>query len=151
LAPRTTPTDTAIRQGLALLVTSLPPATVDEPQVRAYLRGLRDVPPDVILEAVDAHLLRMSQLPVGKRFFPTVPDWLASCAGIVNDRRQAAARQARALQEDCPDCRGTGWADTEGPNSVLPCRCKTRAVELMNQVTAPIRVPQLPPAPEEIA
>ena len=146
------PTDSekAIRQGLALLVASLR-QDVDALQVKAYLRGLKDVPADVILEAVDAHILRMSQQPPGKRFFPTVPDWLASCAGIVNDRRQAAARQAKALQEDCPDCRGTGWADVEGPNAVVPCRCKTRAVELMNAAPAPMKVPALPPAPEDAA
>jgi hypothetical protein len=150
LAP--TDTDKAIKQGLALLVAALR-QDVDAIQVRAYLRGLKDVPADVILEAADAHILRLSTMPPGKRFFPTVPDWLASCAGIVNDRRQAAARQAKALQDDCPDCRGTGWADSEGPNAVDRCRCHTRAVELMNQVTAPIKVPALPPAPapEDVA
>lgn len=146
-----TETDRAIKQGLALLVAALR-QDVDSLHVKACLRGLKDVPPDVILEAVDAHILRMSTQPPGKRFFPNVPDWLASCAGIVNDRRKEAARKAQALQEDCPDCHGSGLVDVDGRhNTVEKCRCKLRAVELMNQVTAPIKVPALPPSPEDMA
>jgi hypothetical protein len=145
---RTDATEKAIRQGLALFATSLR-QDVDTYQVAAYLRGLKDVPADVVLEGADAQIRRMALQPSGKRFFPTVPDWLASCAGVVHERRQAAARQAKALQEDCPDCHGSGWADAEGPNAVQRCRCLTRSVELMANVTAPIKVPALPPSSEE--
>jgi hypothetical protein len=138
----------AIRHGLTLLTASLR-QEVDALQVRAYLRGLAAVPADVIMESADRLLQTLAEQPHGKRYFPTVPDWLAACREIVDARRQAAARQARALQEDCPDCRGTGWADAEGPNAVVRCNCLKRAVELVQ--AAGDALPRLPPSGNEAA
>lgn len=136
-------TEKAIRNGLALLTLSLR-QEVDSVQVRAYLRGLRDIQADIITDGADRLIRDLATVPAGKRYFPTVPDWIAACADIVDERRQAVARQAKALQADCPECHGTGWANTEGPNAVVRCRCHQRAQEVMASVVAPIRRPALP-------
>ena len=130
--------DQAIRNGLALLTASLR-QEVDTFQVRAYVRGLKDIAPDVILEAADA-----LSTQIGRRFFPTVPEWVTACANVVDARRKAAAHTAKALQEQCPDCHGSGWRDAEGPNAVEKCTCVTRALALVQAAGAPR--PALPPS-----
>lgn len=139
------PTERAIRNGLALLTASLRHG-VDEFQVRAYLKLMAKIPPEIITLGAE----RLST-EAGRRFFPSVPEWLAACADIVDERRKAAAAQARALQEDCPECHGSGWADAEGPNAVISCRCKTRAIELVQAAGEPLQRPALPAGPEEAA
>jgi hypothetical protein len=143
----TAESEKAIRNGLALLVASLR-QEVDQYQVKAYLRGLGDIDASVILEAADAHIRSLAAMPQGKRYFPTVADWVASCNGVITERRQMAARQAKALQEDCPDCMGSGWANDEGPNAVIRCRCHTRALQLLANAAAPLKLPALPPSSE---
>lgn len=131
-------TEKAIRNGLALLTASLR-QEVDAFQVRAYLRGLKDLPADVITQAAD----RLST-EIGRRFFPTVPEWLTTCADIVDERRATAARQAFALLENCPDCHGSGWANAEGPNAVTRCRCHERARALVEAAGDAVQRPALP-------
>lgn len=136
-------TDRAIRNGLALLTASLR-QEVDAVQVKAYLRGLKDIPADVVLEGADELIRAISAQPMGKRYFPTVPDWFAACASVVDERRKRAARQARALQETCDACHGSGWADAEGPNAVERCWCAKRAIQLLEEAGDAISRPALP-------
>lgn len=124
----------ATRDGLALLCMALR-QEVDAPQRRVYVRGLAEVPADVIGMAAD----RLST-EAGRRFFPTLPEWLACCAVVVNERRAVAARIAKALQDDCRECQGSGWANAEGPNAVVPCNCKRRALELLEDAPKAIRL-----------
>jgi hypothetical protein len=131
-------TERAIRNGLALLVASLR-QEVDDVQVRAYLRGLKGLPADVISEAAD----RLATT-AGRRFFPTVPEWISVCVDIVDERRATAARQAQALQADCPDCHGSGWANAEGPNAVTRCRCFVRGLALIQAAGVALARPALP-------
>lgn len=128
----------AIRNGLALMVTAFR-QDVDAPQVRAYLRVLKGIPADVLLEGAD----RLCAEP-GRRFFPTTAEWSGACAGVIDERRKAAARTARALREDCPDCHGSGFRDAEGPNQVTQCSCVKRAAEVMRLAPATLRA--LPPS-----
>jgi hypothetical protein len=136
----------AVREGLALLVTSLR-QDVDAIQRKAYVRGLAKVPGDVIEAAVDRLIAQLAAQPMGKRYFPTVPDWLAACAAVVNERRSLAARQAKALAEDCPNC-VNGWetVQVDGIDHVKRCLCFTRGLELVAAAGEPIA---LPPAPRE--
>jgi hypothetical protein len=129
MEPTTSPTEKAIRNGLMLLTSSLG-REVDAIQVRAYLRGLKNVPADVVLSGADLCIERMAAQPMGKRYFPTVADWLAACADVVDERRKVAARQAQALQEDCLECRDSkGWREVNG--LMVRCICFKRAQELL--------------------
>jgi hypothetical protein len=139
------PTEKAIRNGLALLTASLR-QTVDDFQVRAYLRGLKPIAADVITESAE----RLST-QVGRRFFPTVPEWVTACADVVDERRKAAATQAKALLEDCPDCMGSGWANAEGPNAVTRCRCHERARALVEAAGNALPRPALPAHEGDVA
>jgi hypothetical protein len=93
----------------------------------------------VIMAAAD----RLS-VQIGRRFFPTVPEWVTACADVVDDRRKQAAAQVKALTEECADCHGSGWADVEGPNAVTRCLCTTRALELLRTAGEPLARPALP-------
>lgn len=126
----------AVRHGLALLTASFR-QEVDTIQVRAYLHGLKDLPAHVITEGAS----RLAR-EIGRRFFPTVPEWRTACAAIVDERRADAARRAKALQEDCPDCHGSGWANAEGPNAVIRCVCAKRALELLRDAGEPLERPE---------
>jgi hypothetical protein len=145
MEPTTSPTEKAIRNGLMLLTSSLG-REVDAIQVRAYLRGLKNVPADVVLSGADLCIERMAAQPMGKRYFPTVADWLAACADVVDERRKVAARQAQALQEDCLECRDSkGWREVNG--LMVRCTCFKRAQELLaaagEALTRPLAKPTL--------
>lgn len=136
-----TDAEDAVRVGLHTLALALR-QEVDVPQRTIYVRALRHVPADVIREAV----VRLVREP-GRRFFPTVPEWLGACAAIIDERRQARARQARALMEDCPDCGGSGWREVE--RGVVRCTCHRRAQELLAGVPAALPRPALVESTEE--
>jgi hypothetical protein len=131
-------TDRAIRNGLALLMASLR-QQVDDFQVRAYLNGLKVVPAVVITEGAERLATQ-----IGRKYFPTVPEWLTACADVVDERRKAAGQTAKALQADCPECQGSGWANAEGPNAVVKCRCIKRGLELIAAAGDPLKRPALP-------
>jgi hypothetical protein len=136
----------AIRDGLAQFRMAGIIGEVDVPMRRTYVRGLSKVDSLVIRESVERLLSQ-----AGRRFQLTLPEWLGVCATIVDERRAHVARIAQSLQDDCPQCMGSGWANTEGPNAVVRCTCRTRALELMAQAIAPIARPALPASTEESA
>lgn len=127
----------AINHALAEMVTAFR-TEVDAPQVRLYRRLLASVPDAVVTESAD----RLMVEP-GRRFLPTPAEWMTTCADIVDERRAAAARQAKALRDDCPDCHGTGWAEVEGAKAVARCTCIKRALELVAAAGNAIPRPQI--------
>lgn len=136
-----------VQDGLAMLAVSLR-QPVDAVQARAYVKGLSKVQADVITAAVDTLIAQLATQPVGKRYFPTVPDWLAACAEIVRQRRAVARQRALAMRAECAQCDGTGWAtvqDDDDHERAKPCWCVVRGNELMAAAGQPIA---LPPARE---
>ncbi len=133
----------AVRDGLAQFVAAGVLRDADVPLRRVYVRGLAEVSPQVIVEATARILATPRRYPFN------LPEWVGVCADIIDERRAAAARQAKALTEDCPDCRGTGWADAEGPNAVVKCNCHKRALELVQAAGDALPRPALPPSSEE--
>lgn len=120
-------TEQAIRNGLALLAASMR-QEVDAVQVRAYLHGLKPIAGDVVLEGAE----RLIREP-GRRFFPTVPEWIGACAVIINERRAKASTLAEALQKDCAVCGGSGWrcVAVSGFERVTRCKCWTEGLRLV--------------------
>ncbi len=97
-------------------------------EAAVYLLTLKDVPRDILA-------LGVTQLiEAGVTWMPKPGDVKAACAKVIEARRAVAARQAKALQDDCPDCHGSGWANAEGPNAVVACLCKKRALELLKDL-----------------
>jgi hypothetical protein len=123
----------AVRDGLALMCMALR-QEVDAPQRRVYVRGLADVPADVIEAGAD----RLVTEP-GRRFFPTLPEWIGACAAVIDERRKWAARVALQIRNECPVCHGSGFQDIEGPNQVTQCSCVKQAAELMANAPTAIR------------
>lgn len=122
---------------LAPLVVASRDRQFTKAEATTYMLTLADVPRDILA-------LGVTQLvEQGVTWMPKPGDIKSACADIVDERRAAAARQAKALLEDCPDCHGSGWADVEGPNAVKPCTCKARARQLMADLIAPIARPQI--------
>jgi hypothetical protein len=128
----------AVRDGLAAFLLAGIIREVDAPTRLVYVRGLKDVAPDVILLATE----RLLTTP--RRFPLTLPEWVETCAAVVEDRRKSAARQAKALTEDCPDCQGSGWSNAEGPNAVIRCTCAKRALALIEEAGRPVMRALLP-------
>lgn len=112
-------------------------------QLHVWMLSLGDVPPAILTEAVERLIAE------GITWMPRPGDVKVVCCNIVDERRAAAARQAKALQEDCPDCHGTGWADVEGPSAVVRCNCLKRALELIRAAGEAIPRPALPPSSDE--
>ncbi len=138
-------TEQAVRDGLAELTAAGILKDVDVPVRRTYVKGLQDVPALIVQQAT----ARILQTP--RRYAFTLPEWVEVCATIIDERRAAAARQAKALTEDCPDCLGSGWANAEGPNAVVKCNCRKRALELVQAAGEALARPALPPSNEEFA
>jgi hypothetical protein len=113
-------------------------------EASVYMLTMEDVPREVVIDAV-TRLLRE-----GVTWMPKPGDLKHACCAVVDARRLSAARQAKALQEDCPDCRGSGWADAEGPNAVVRCNCIKRALELVAEAGEALARPALPPSSEEV-
>lgn len=109
-------------------------------EASVYMLSLQDVPRDVLALGVTRLIER------GITWMPKPGDIKAACCDVVDERRHAAARLARALQDDCPECRGTGWADIEGPNAVERCTCTKRALELVDAAGRALPRPALPPS-----
>jgi hypothetical protein len=105
--------------------------------IRVYWHALKDVSEPLQHEG-------MARCAQTLKFFPTVAELRTACADIVDERRALAARSAKALQEDCPDCHGSGLRDVEGPNTVVRCRCVKRALELIAEAGEPLKRPALP-------
>lgn len=114
-------------------------------EASVYLLTLQDVPRDILALGV-TRLLEQ-----GVTWMPKPGDIKSACADVADERRKRAAEFAKTLLEDCPDCHGSGWADAEGPNAVIRCRCLTRSLELMAEAGQVITRPALPPASEEPA
>ena len=124
--------DRAVRNGLALFAASrLGGREIDALVVRASLRGLRDVPADVVLEAAD-NLCR----ELGRRFVPNVPEWLGACQAVILARRRALAPKAAALTAECVQCDGSGWERVHDGECerVKRCSCHARAVALFKDL-----------------
>jgi hypothetical protein len=113
-----------------------------KPQLKVWMDVCHDLPPELMADAV-AQLL-----PVSK-WMPKPAEVREACCLIVEQRRLAAVRQAKALLDDCPDCQGSGWANAEGPNAVERCTCAKRAWQLLAEAGQMIARPVLPPAREE--
>jgi hypothetical protein len=129
---------------MAPLVTASRTREFTTAEAIVYMMTLGDVPRDVLALGVT------QLLEQGVTWMPKPGDIKNACASIVDERRATAARQAMALTENCPDCRGTGWADAEGPNAVVRCNCAKRAVELVQAAGAAL--PRLlPPSGDEAA
>lgn len=136
----------AVRDGLAEFSMAGIIGEVDVPMRRTFVKGMAEINPAIIRESVEV-LLRAG----GRRYKLTLPEWVEACATIVDERRATAARQAKALLEDCPDCGGCGWTNAEGPNSVLRCNCHTRARQLVEAAGEPVKRLALPPMSEDVA
>lgn len=125
---------------LAPLVIASRTKNFTKAEASVYMLSVQDVPREILA-------LGVTQLiEQGVTWMPKPGDIKAACCDIVDERRAAAGRQAKALQEDCPDCRGTGWADAEGPNAVVKCLCVKRALELVKAAGEALPRPALPPA-----
>ena len=111
-------------------------------EASVYMLTLQDVPRDILALGVS------KLLEDGVTWMPKPGDIKHACADIVDEMRTVAARVAKSLQEDCADCHGSGWANAEGPNAVVKCRCVTCGLELLAQAGNPIARPTLPPASE---
>lgn len=136
----------AVKDGLASFTLAGLAGEIDAPKRRVYVRGLQDVPSAVIRESAE----RLST-EIGRRFIPSLPEWLGKCADIVDERRTAAARHAAALRDDCVQCDATGWVslvDASGAEQVKRCWCWTRGLELIKQAGQPLSRPALPPSSE---
>ncbi len=114
-------------------------------EASVYMLTMSDVPREILALGV-TRLLEQ-----GVTWMPKPGDIKAACCAVVDERRAAAARQAKALTEDCPDCHGTGWADAEGPSAVIRCNCRKRALELVQAAGDALPRPALPPPSEEVA
>lgn len=111
-------------------------------EASVYLLTLADVPREILALGVTRLLEH------GVTWMPKPGDIKAACCAVVDERRAAAARQAKALQDDCPDCYGSGWANAEGPNAVVRCTCAKRALELVQAAGEALPRPALPPSSE---
>lgn len=131
-------TERVVRDGLAEFRAAGIIGDVDVPMRRVYVKGLARIPAEVVSESVERLLRQPRRYPL------TLPEWIGVCADIVDERRRLAARQAKALTEDCADCHGTGWADVEGPNAVERCTCVKRALEVTRAAGEAIARPALP-------
>lgn len=86
---------------------------LDDPTIELYARALEDVPMD-LLEAASIELAKEST------FFPRPAEWRGAVDKILD--RQARLKPAKeqlqlpgevsAENWRCPDCDGTGWAET---------------------------------------
>ena len=130
---------------LGPLVVASRTKTFSPSEALVYMQTMSDVPQTILEEGV-TRLLEQ-----GVTWMPKPGDIKSACCAIVDERRSAAARQAKALTEDCPECRGTGWADLEGPNAVVKCNCRKRALELVQAAGEALPRPALPPSSEEVA
>jgi len=130
---------------MAPLVAASRTKNFTEAEALAYLLSLADVPRDVLGEAVT----RM--LESGVTWMPRAGDIRSACCDVIDQRRQVAARQAKALAEDCQECEGTQWKRLEGVDGferVTRCRCFTRGLELVTQAGAALKRPALPESTE---
>jgi hypothetical protein len=107
-------------------------------EASVYLLTLQDVPREVLALGVT------NLIEAGITWMPKPGDIKQACCAVVDERRALAARSAKALQDDCPDCRGSGWRDAEGPNAVEKCSCVKRALELLQSVGEPLKRLSLP-------
>lgn len=107
-------------------------------EASVYLLTLQDVPHEILAHAVT----RLIQ--AGITWMPKPGDIKQACCDVVDDRRKQAALQAKALTDDCPDCHGSGWRDTEGPNAVEKCTCVKRALDLVEAAGEALPRPALP-------
>jgi hypothetical protein len=102
-----------------------------------YLLTLADVPREILALGVTR------LLEAGVTWMPKPGNIKAACCDVVDERRAAAARQAKALREDCPDCHGSGWTETAA-NRVAKCTCVRRALELVQAAGEALPRPALP-------
>lgn len=116
----------AVRDGLAAFSLAGLPGDVDVPMRKLYVRGLKEFTEDIIRDGAE----RLLTQP-GRKFFPTLPEWSGMCEAVIEARRKALAVKAFQIREMCPDCRGSGWRDAEGPNAVESCSCVKRALQVM--------------------
>jgi hypothetical protein len=107
-------------------------------EASVYMLTMQDVPRDLLALGV-TRLIEQ-----GITWMPKPGDVKMACCDVADERRRAASRQAKALQEDCPDCRGTGWMDAEGPNAVDRCNCIKRSLELVAAAGEALERPALP-------
>jgi hypothetical protein len=106
-------------------------------EASVYMLTLADVPREVLARGVTR------LLEAGVTWMPKPGDIKHACCDVVDELRATAARQAKALQDDCPDCQGSGWANAEGPNAVIRCQCITRALALMDAAGQALSRPQI--------
>ena len=108
--------------------------------IRVYWHAIKDVP-------LEIRHVGMQRCTLTLKFFPTVAELRTACCDVVDERRKAAAVQAKALTEKCPDCHGSGLRDIPGQrNAVEKCTCVTRALALVQAAGDPLARPALPPS-----
>jgi hypothetical protein len=125
---------------LAPLVTASRCQDFESAEAAVYMLTLRGVPAEVLGRGVTR------LLDAGVTWMPKPGDILAACHAVQAERRAAAAQTVRLLVEECPDCHGSGWADAEGPNAVIRCRCYQRALEALADAGPAVAVRALPAA-----
>jgi len=106
-------------------------------QAKAFLMALKDVPADVLEEAIANTMVE------GVKWMPKPGDLREACAAVVDGRRRVAARKAKALAEDCAQCGGSQWETVviDGVERVQRCRCFALGLELMAGVEARLSLP----------
>jgi hypothetical protein len=122
------------------LVTASRVKDFSKAEASVYMLTMEDVPREVLIDAVTR------LLHAGVTWMPKPGDLKRACCEVVDARRQTAARHAKALQDGCPDCLGSGWANAEGPNAVIRCLCTKRALELIQAAGEALTPPALPPS-----
>lgn len=134
--------EAAVKQGLAFMTATFR-AELDKPQVRAYVRALKDVPPDVLMDAAQ---LLIDEAAAGRKFYPMplAPDWKGACAKVINQRRAVALKALGA----CAICDGTRWLEKEvdGVKRLTRCYCFVKLLADADAVGKPL---SLPPARDD--
>ena len=111
-------------------------------QLIAWVMSLADVSRPILEAGVER------LVAAGVTWMPRPGDLRQACCEVVDARRAAAARQARALTQDCSECQQSpGWRETA--TGVVPCTCRTLELQLMAQAEAPLARPALPAASED--
>lgn len=109
-----------------------------------WLVSLRDIPRDVLVEAVELALVAAPQ------FMPRPREVRQAAAGVIADRRARLNDQASRILAACTECDQTGfrtiYTDAYPFGACTPCDCRKRANQLHAARPAPLMLGAAPAA-----